>query len=78
MCLKKYENSSNCVMYLIASFFSKNQMSCAENHSLMRSTKFDPIIFFYLRKKSQYLETFKGGVTIYIFLQKKIYFGQTF
>ena len=42
--------------------FSINRISFAENHSLMRSTKFDQYHFLF-KKKSQYLETFKGVVT---------------
>ena len=45
---------------LNCTIFSINQIYFAENHSLMRSTKFE---ISYLRKKSQYLETFKGVVT---------------
>ena len=49
---------------LNCTIFSINQISFAENHSLMRSTKFEPIQYHFLfKKKSQYLEAFKGVVT---------------
>ena len=80
MFLEKYENSFKCAMnvptVLLHHFFI-NRKSFAENHALMRSTKFDPIsclIFF----KSQYLETFKGVITIKYFLKKGRYFGKHF
>ena len=48
---------------LNCTIFSINQISFAENHSLMRSTKFEPIFYSLFKKKSQYLETSKGVVT---------------
>ena len=63
---------------LNCAIFSINRISFAENHSLMRSTKLNQYHFLF-KKKSQYLETFKGVVTnINIFLQKHVYFEETF
>ena len=50
--LEKYDNSSKCLMYLIAPFLFINQKSFTENDSLMRSTKFDPRSFFIYGKMS--------------------------
>ena len=55
---------------LNCTIFSINRISFAENHSLMRSTKFEPISFL---KKSQYLETFKSIVTNINIFYKNIY-----
>ena len=57
---------------LNCTIFSTNQISFAENHSLIRSTKFEPISFLIL-KKSQYLETFKGVVTNINIFTKNMY-----
>ena len=60
-------------MYLIAPFFSINRISFAENKSLMRTTKFEPISFLILRKNHN-LETFKGVVTnVNIFTKTSIF-----
>ena len=57
---------------LNCTIFSIYRISFAENHSLMRSTKFEPISFV-SKKKSQYLETIKGVVTnINIFTKSSI------
>ena len=53
--------------------FSINQISFAENHSLMCSTNLNQYHFLFL-KKSQYFETFKGVVTnINIFTKTYIF-----
>ena len=60
-------NVLNCTIFFI------NRIFFAENHSLIHSTKFEPIPFV-SKKKSQYLETFKGFVTnINIFTKTSIF-----
>ena len=57
---------------LNCAFFSINRISFAENHSLMRSTKLNQYHFLF-KKKSQYLETFKGVVTNINIFYKNMY-----
>ena len=46
--LRKFENLSKFVIYLIAQFFVINRKSFAENHSLVHSKKLYPIFFIFL------------------------------
>ena len=52
--------------------FSINRISLAENHSLMCSTKFEPISFLIL-KKITIFGKFKGCCYKYKYFYKKIY-----